>query len=132
MDNYTRVVPRDLFNEASLLKCCGRLAILLQETSGHRAGFTEEEVERFEIGQDPSSGAISIRNLPFVVGGRRRRLERPLNSRDAWPLWLDDPADPDFEAIPVFDDTGNLSTEMLDHIRAQQMPPICTAEDVET
>lgn len=29
--SYFRVIPRDLFNEASLLKCYGRLAILLDD-----------------------------------------------------------------------------------------------------
>ena len=27
MDNYSRVIPRDFFNEAKLLKCMGLLAL---------------------------------------------------------------------------------------------------------
>ena len=40
---YTRVIPRDLFNEGDLLKCYGRLWILLDETRGHVAQLGEEE-----------------------------------------------------------------------------------------
>lgn len=118
MTNYVRVIPRDLFCEGSLLKCYGRLAILLDQTSGHHARFEEEQVPSFEIAQDPGSGAITVANLTFTVRGTPRLLQRPLNSREAWPLWLEGgPDDPDFEAIPVFDANGDLSEEMLDHIR---------------
>lgn len=34
MARYIRVVPRDLFNEGDLLKCYGRLWILLDERRG--------------------------------------------------------------------------------------------------
>ncbi len=34
---YKRVIPRDLFNEANLLKCYGALWIALDNARGHTA-----------------------------------------------------------------------------------------------
>lgn len=117
MSTYTRVIPRDLFNEGSLLNLYGRLVILLGETRDHDARFEQEQVPYFDVVQDDSSGMLSIANLSFSVRGERYRLSRPLNSREKWSLWLTSYEDPDFEEISVFDDGGDLSAEMLDLIR---------------
>jgi hypothetical protein len=117
--NYRRVLPRDLFNEASLLKCYAQLWIALDEKQGDGKGFfSEEDVSHFDIVQDSASGALTIRNLTFTIGGVPHRLERPLNSRDRWPLWVESSADPDFEPVKVFDEEGNLSEEMLELLKA--------------
>lgn len=109
---YTRVIPRDLFNEADLLKCYGRLSILLDQTSDHAAQliFDEgEEGEPFRIEQDDSSGAISVSNVLLIIGGEPQRLFRPLNARSKWPLWCEG----DGDDLRVFTDEGNLSDEFL-------------------
>lgn len=113
MSDYTRVIPRDLFNEGGLLNLYGRLVILMGETSGHDARFEEDQVERFDVRQDDSSGTLTIANMTFTVRGDRYRLDRPLNSRDKWALWLTSYDDPDFEEISVFDEEGDFSPEML-------------------
>lgn len=117
---YRRTLPRDAFNEADLLKMVGKLWIAVHENHpGNTARFVEEDVARFEIEQDPSSGSISVVNLTFEVAGVRHLLERPLNSRDPWPLWARDAQDPDAEEIRVFDAEGRLSEEMLRRIGCQ-------------
>ncbi len=103
---YRRVIPRDLFNEGNLLKCLGRLSCLLDCRDG-RAKLDEGDGSPFRIEQDPSTGSLSCTNLPFTIDGRPYRLTRPLNSRDAWPLY----AENDDEAVPVFEDDGNLTDE---------------------
>lgn len=108
MSNYIRVLPRDLFNEAGLLKCLGRLWILTDETREHAAKFTTEDVNVFDIVQDEGSGAIYVRNVEFCVHGVAYLLTRPLNARSAWPLYLETADD----AVSVFDDDGNLSADM--------------------
>lgn len=113
MANYTRIIPRDLFNEGSLLTLYGRLVILLGETRGHDAGFEQDQVQSFDIMQDDSSGSLTVANLVFTVHGERYRLGRPLNSREKWSLWLTSWDDADFEEIAVFDDDGNLGPDML-------------------
>ena len=52
---YTREIPRDLFNEANLLKCYGRLALLAMNTPGLEV---DHNGDLFDIVQDPSCGAL--------------------------------------------------------------------------
>lgn len=104
---YRRVLPRDLFNEANLLKCYGQLWL---KTDGMRGtGFREEDVAEFEIVQDGNSGALTVANLTFVVRGWVCPLSRPLNSRRPWPLYL---TAPDGDEIDIFDDGGDLTAQM--------------------
>ncbi len=109
---YSRVIPRDLFNEGNLLTCLGRLSIKLGERKDHRAGLSEGAGQRLLIEQDPADGSISVVNLAFGVGGKAWRLFRPLNARDPWPLWArDGDVEGEFEDYRVFDFDGELSPE---------------------
>ena len=114
VSNYTRVLPRDLFNEGNLVTNYGRLWILLEETSGHNAAIVQEDVPFFDIKQNEATGGIFIANLTFTIDGMAYRLERPLNSREKWPLMVvENDDDPDFEEVCIFDDDGNFTPEML-------------------
>lgn len=113
--SYQRVIPRDLFNESSLLKCYGRLSILLGETAGHRARLIHDGAP-FAISQDPSDGSITISNVHLIVSDALQsiftehvRLYRPLNSREPWPLYA---MRADDEEVAVFDDQGWLTDQM--------------------
>ena len=108
---YDRVIPRDLFNEASLLKCYGRLYILLEDN--RHARYPVDLVRTFDIVQRSSDGFLFIENLPFRIGQSDFRLVRPLNSRHPWPLYAEKIGDTDFEEVPVFTDAGELAPEML-------------------
>lgn len=114
MSNYIRVLPRDLFNEASLLKCVARLWILTDEKRDHQARFVTEDCDVFNVLQDQSSGAIYIGNVEFTVRNVPHRLSRPLNSRSAWSLYMD--TEDGDETLSVFDDEGNLSADMLSYV----------------
>ncbi len=110
--SYTRVIPRDLFNEASLLKCYGHLYIALENANG-AARFSEEDVPYFDIRQREDDGAIYIGDLELLANGQRYRLTRPLNSRCPWPLYAERVDDNDFEPVSVFNDDGALTVDML-------------------
>lgn len=121
---YMRVIPRDLFNEADLLKCYGRLWICLDKLRDHRATLGlypnvndpgDHSGEPFQIEQMPDDGSLTVRNVPFCVAGKRLHLSRPLNSRDPWPLWIDDEEAEICER--VFTDEGELSPEFLEIIK---------------
>lgn len=114
--SYQRVIPRDLFNEANLLKCFGTLYLRL-ETLAIEGVSLEHDDEAFDIDQDENTGGLYIRNVALIVRGQRMGMWRPLNSRHAWPLYLNTPDD---EEYSVFDDEGNLSAEMLNFL---QSPP---------
>lgn len=104
---YRRVLPRDLFNEANLLKCLGKLWLILESERFSDVCFREESVDRFEVGQDDDDGSISVQTVTLMVRGVPRRLWRPLNSREPWPLMVRNI----FEDYPVFTNYGNLSDE---------------------
>ena len=114
-ERYRRVIPRDLFNESDLLKCLGRLSLMiLDEHPGTPAGLDLIHTEAegfFRIGQDPSDGSIQCHNLVLArADGMRADLKRNLNDREPWPLFLCDEND---EEVPVFDGDGNLTPEFI-------------------
>lgn len=109
---YQRVIPRDLFNEANLLKCYGKLWLLLEKLNLPHVKF-ELEGDTFEIEQGWEDGHTYIDNLKLMVGhpyATWHPLSRPLNSRDAWPLYV---THYDRDDIAVFTDTGELTEEFL-------------------
>lgn len=110
--SYTRVIPRDLFNESSLLKCYGRIYINLEFANSHDAELLHDG-SAFEVEQDDDSGAISITNVSLRVRGAAYALYRPLNSRETWPLYL---LNGDTE-IEVFNGDGSFSADMLVFLR---------------
>lgn len=114
---YRRVIPRDLFNEANLLKCYGRIYILLENTPDHRAAFGVEDVAVFDVQQSDDDGSLTVANVPLIVSGETITLRRPLNSRDAWPLYATHPQTGD--DVSVFDAAGNFTSEMLNLIKGE-------------
>lgn len=128
--SYTRVIPRDLFNESSLLKCLGRLQIILEGVAGgpHRADARlgadpDDAYSSFDVVQSSDDGSISVENLPLIVRGERLRLYRPLNSRQPWPLYVDIPendAAPYGDTLSVFDDEGIIDQRFLDFLTGKE------------
>lgn len=119
--SYCRVIPRDLFNEGNLLKCYGQLYIQLENcrlTTDASAKLVDmfDNDEPFVIEQDQSSGELSIANVRFMVGGRHVPLRRPLNSREPYPLWADNPFNDEYETFEVFDEHGGLHDDMIEFL----------------
>lgn len=65
---------------------------------------------------DESSGALFVQNVVLKVRGEPCRLERPMNSREAWPLQVVTDQD---EQIPVFNEDGSFSAEMMTFLRGE-------------
>ena len=103
--NYFRVIPRDLFNEANLLKCLGQLYI--QTECYEHADVVYTDDEPFDIWQCPHSGNLHCGNVTLKIKGRSYDCYRPLTSRDPYPLWIDGPQD----AIAIFCDDDSLTEE---------------------
>lgn len=117
---YSRVIPRDLFNEANLLKCLGRLWICLDsrrdlpcQLGAIKTDYDpgDHTGEAFHIVMNEGDGSLSVANLPFHIRGDLFTLSRPLNSRDPWPLYCESPNGE--TCLEVFDSDGNLSAEFL-------------------
>lgn len=105
--SYQRVLPRDLFNEANLLKCLGRLWMLIEEYGSPGLEIVHDWPNQgFEIHQDHSDGSIYCAN--FKVCNADGKWVIPftlLNSREACPLYVQDKDD----EIEVFEERGGLT-----------------------
>lgn len=110
--SYHRIIPRDLFNEASLLKCYGQIYLELEKLPADIASFEaySTEMHGFVVDQDESDGSLTISNVHLVVRDRSCSLSRPLNSRSPYPLYL---TTEDDDVIAVFTDEGHFTDEML-------------------
>lgn len=118
---YTRVLPRDLFNEGNLLKCLGRLWIILESERFENVLFLEESVDRFDVAQDDSDGSLSVRNITLNVRGLPHRLWRPLNSREPWPLFVGTRnGEYHIDDILVLNNFGDLTDEAREYFTRKQ------------
>lgn len=107
---YIRVIPRDLFNEASLLKCYGKLAIALEVNNVPACRLSAEDMDAFEIVQRDDDGAITIEGLTLLTAAHEYELWRPLNSREPWPLYAERIAE-GLDPVAVFNRDGALSED---------------------
>lgn len=103
---YLRVVPRDLFNEADLLKMLGKVIIFILDEAKLPWEY-DHDGEPFEISQDDSNGSIECVNLKFAIAGNKVKFTRPLNSREPWSLTAHYLG----QDFPVFDNKGRVVIE---------------------
>lgn len=110
---YTRVCPRDLFNEANLLKCLGQLYLMTEGMPGC-SWADPQPGEPFVIDQDDADGSLSVANATLLIDGERCVFRRPLNDRDPWPLICTHVGTTMLsEEAAVFTDAGALSAEFM-------------------
>lgn len=111
--SYTRVIPRDLFNEANLLKCYAQIYINLENMNVDASLIPPHDNEGFEIIQDEDTGSTSIENVKLIVGDTEVELFRPLNSRESWPLIMRTENE---DEIYIFEDDGSFTPEMTEFL----------------
>ena len=114
--SYRRVLPRDLFNEAKLLKCLGQLSLMIHDGKCElRVEHSDELWPGFVISQDESDGGIEVVNLVFSTpNGTELRLKTGLNARESYPLFCELP---DGDELEVFTEDGTLRQEFLRRIK---------------
>lgn len=106
---YTRVLPRDLFNEAKLLKCMGRLCLLIEDgTTPVKMSF-KDNGKPFKIGL-MEDGYLTIVNLPVYIKAKPFRFRCQYNSQQPYPLFCEN----ENNEYPVFTDSGDFDTEFID------------------
>ena len=116
--SYQRVIPRDFFNEAKLLKCMGVLQLYI-DANNTPEGITIEIKETgapFIIEKDETSGDIYITNYECKVNGNIVRFESNLNSKAEYPLscYFQD------SIFSVFTDLGDFDNEFIEAFRSPQ------------
>jgi hypothetical protein len=108
--SYLRVIPRDLFNEANLLKCYGQLYIQLEKIGLEHTLEHSDTNEQFMVEQT-IDGDLRLKNVQLLVNGGAVHLFRPVNSREPYPLYaLEEDTE---EEISIFKDDGSFTEEMI-------------------
>jgi len=107
---YLRVIPRDLFNESKLLKCIGRLVLMIHD--GYNINgllkFTHDE-QSFKIGLH-NEGYLQVSNIIFYIKDERVDFVTTYNSKASYPL----AAYYKYCEYPVFDEQGNYTDEFIE------------------
>ena len=106
--SYTRVIPRDFFNEAKLLKCMGQLSLKILDgllPDGVSIQINENG-EPFEICQT-DDGRLFIANYETTVNDVYVSMSTTYNSKENYPLicYHDD------VETTVFDEKGDFTDE---------------------
>ncbi len=108
--SYTRVIPRDFFNEAKLLKCMGILSLKILDgmlPEGISISIYESG-EPFQIELD-DCGDLRVMNYPIEVNGEEVIFFTAYNSKNALPFYayIND------EPVLVFTNTTEFTNDFI-------------------
>lgn len=118
--SYTRVLPRDLFNEAKLLKCLGQLSLVLHDGVGvdpdWRLILTHDDGDGpgFNIRQRNDDGGLWCKNLYLMTGPHFITLYTAYNSKEPFPLYFELQ---NFDGA-VFTDGGKFTSDFIEALDA--------------
>ncbi len=112
IETYKRVIPRDFFNEAKLLKCMGQLALKILD------GLTPCEITIEETGQPfnielSQEGSLFVSNYRAMVKDTFCFFKTTYNSKEPFPLYCEY----DYTDYQVFDDKGEFHEEFIEFIK---------------
>ncbi len=110
MKTYQRVIPRDLFNEAKLLKCMGLLSLKILDGLTPCSILIDECGEPFKI-ERTDEGGLYVSNYKITVNGIPCHFFTTSNNKEPYPFYV---YIHNYEEIPVFDDAGEFSPEFIE------------------
>lgn len=114
--DYQRVIPRDLFNESKLLKCMGRLCLLIHDRMIPFVGRVDHDGSPFVIGLI-DDGSLTVTNVKVKVNGKYYRFKTTYNSKSNYPFFLETE---DYEDILVFNESGDFDHEFIEFCKKTQ------------
>lgn len=107
--DYHRIIPRDFFNEAKLLKCMGLLQLKIIDHQLPRGLDIkiDERGEPFEICLNEDHCRLLVKNYPTTINNVVVDFQTAYNSKRPYPFYclVGD------EEIEVFDDKGNFTED---------------------
>ena len=107
---YKRVLPRDLFNESKLLKCIGRLCLLIHNDNNMPINIRfEHDGDPFKI-QMLKDGSLTITNIEFLVNNISCIFKTTYNNKSNYPLFMEY----DNVEYLVFDENGEFEDEFIE------------------
>ena len=111
MKNYSRVIPRDLFNEAKLLKCMGQLCLKIHDGELHEYEpqvLHDGDPFKIELLDDGSLYILNIRiNFFHSISAFFKTTQ---NSKLPYPFFL---IDEEYVEYRVFNDDGSFHEDFL-------------------
>lgn len=112
MNTHNRVIPRDFFNEAKLLKCMGLLSLKILDNmipDGLKIEISESG-EPFDI-RLLNDGSLTVINYPVIINDKLSvTLKTTYNSKVKYPLLCEY----NYIEYEVFDDNGNFTQEFIE------------------
>lgn len=109
---YNRVIPRDLFNEAKLLKCLAVLTLKIHDNQAPESLKVEQIDNDFKIGLT-DEGNLKTYTLQFTYKDEILSFETTYNAKYNFPLFC---CYENCEYL-VFDEMGNFDNEFLDFLK---------------
>jgi len=107
--DYTRVAPRDFFNESKLLKCLGQLTLAMHDRkTPFQIGMIEDNGP-FQIAL-MDDGHLTVINREFKVKKEFVIMKTVYNSKSNYPLLCEH----NYCEYVVFDDHGNFTEEFIE------------------
>jgi hypothetical protein len=107
---YTRVIPRDLFNEAKLLKCIGRLCLLIHDNQVPVPMRFKHNGSAFNVVQS-IDGDLMLTNVLIYIKDKEFDFKTHLNSKSNYSLYL---YDEEAGIVDVFEDNGEFTSEFIE------------------
>ena len=110
-ETYERVIPRDFFNEAKLLKCFGQLSLKILDNKlpeGININISENG-KRFLI-ELSDCGSLYIKNYSTEVNGILVRFKSTYNSKSNFPFYCEY----NYCDYEVFNDNGEFTSEFIE------------------
>lgn len=107
---HCRVIPRDFFNEAKLLKCFGQLALKIADCN-----LPDGLIIEIEESGDPfnvvlmDEGSLTISNYRTLVNRFPVIFKTTYNSKSAYPFFCE----LDYCDYEVFDNIGEFTEEFI-------------------
>lgn len=118
--SYTRICPRDLFNEAKLLKCIGQISLLILDNQAPDNLKMKTDYDSFTVIQDTSYGSIYLEEILITISGHSHIFYCRMNAKDSYPLEVVANETEDF--IEVFNDDGTFHSDFIDYCNELRLP----------
>lgn len=118
--SYERVLPRDLFNEAKLLKCLGRLALLIHDEKLPRLRFEQLETNNLRVELDVAFSELFCPALCLHHGETELELFTPYNNREEYPLYFRVSNEDGIYEGRVFNNDGSVSADLANWLDANK------------
>jgi hypothetical protein len=110
---YDRVIPRDFFNESKLLKCMGRVALLILDGHAPLQMSFKDSGKSFDIRQLSGDGGLVVVNYPVKIKGKTFFFATAYNSKSNYPLYMHSSYQDDHTVVPVLDSEGEFTQDFL-------------------